>query len=61
MKKEQTKYECDGLDCKESIVTGPHEIRFGPDPLRDWIVLENGICFCSVKCFLSEREEYGNG
>lgn len=51
MKENLTRYKCDGNDCDEvEIIEGEHRSP------SHWIILENGVCYCSTKCFLSEDD-----
>ena len=57
---EADEYKCDGDDCTEAHTIhhyGPMMV-FGPNPVADWIILENGACYCSVKCFLTNCPEH---
>ena len=58
MKQRSTTYKCDGVDCA-AVVTIPSTSILGHGAIAegDWIVLESGKCYCSVKCFLTKHKD----
>ena len=59
MKEEATHYECDCPECDKEYTTfhGERALYGGINPIEGWIILENGYCYCSLKCFLSVQPD----
>ena len=58
MKQKSTTYRCDGHNCPEKV-TIPVTAILGHGALDDgdWVVLESGKCYCTVKCFLTKHKD----
>jgi hypothetical protein len=57
MIKEATTYECDGPDCTKTVIVSKTNPVYGPSRVKDWILLLNSMCYCSVKCFMADKDE----